>query len=83
MMARSSVLNSKTQDSRSEQKIFILPKSVQGKSPSPTSTVDKQFGRLSCLSLAPPWQWLEEFLGAVGGKAEMLHCPGNPSQPRS
>lgn len=42
MLARSSVLDSKTLDSRSGQKTFISPKSLQGNSSLPTSTVDKQ-----------------------------------------
>lgn len=56
MLARSSVLGSKTFDSRSGQKTSILPKSLQSKSPLPTSVVTKQFGRLSWLSSGPQQQ---------------------------
>lgn len=52
MLASSSVLDSKTPESRSGQKTFILPNSEQSKSPLPTLTVDKQFGKMSWLSLA-------------------------------
>lgn len=58
------MLGSKTFDSRSGQKTSILPKSLQSKSPLPTSVVTKQFGRLSWLSSGPQQQ-------EVLGKAEM------------
>lgn len=56
MLSRSSVPDSKTLDSRSGQKTSVLPKSLQGKNPLPTSTVSQKFGRLSWLSSAPQWQ---------------------------
>lgn len=62
-------------DSRSGQKTPILPRSVQGKSPLPTSSGQAVWKTELPQSGTPG--------AAAPGKAELLHCPRDPRQPSS